>query len=243
MKTIVLIFVSFFITTANAAIYKCTDADGKIEFSDKPCMDASSVPMRLIYDTSGDPEVGALQNQVAMGQVTVGMTASQVRQAWGDPDGITASREVDIAREEWSYQRYGQAQKVILVSGKVVEVSNQPSSRASSDAARNTTGAAPMTAPRAKDANERRFIGRGMTSVEIHSRIGEPDSRTRLSCRTETIYNTVGWTGEVFPGMQTTREVCEDCWVYNPAAGDPQIETTVCFMNEQVSSITRRVVR
>ncbi|MDR0771225.1 MAG: DUF4124 domain-containing protein [Burkholderiales bacterium] len=244
MKAVIFVLVALFVATAHAAVYKCMNAAGEITFSDKPCMGMDSEPMRLLYDKSGDPEVGTLQNRVAMGQVTAGMTASQVRQAWGNPSGITTSKEGGVVKEEWNYQRDGQSQKVVLVDGKVVEASSQTLPRAANGSAKAGAAETPMMVQRTvKDANERRFIREGMTSVEVHSRIGEPDSRARVSCRTETLYNPVGLTGEWLPEIQTTREVCEDCWVYNPAAGDPQIETTVCFMNGQASSVTRRVVR
>ncbi|MDR2172631.1 MAG: DUF4124 domain-containing protein [Burkholderiales bacterium] len=48
----------------------------------------------------------------------------------------------------------------------------------SKSAANNT----PATKPTAKNANERRFIRESMTSVEVYSRIGEPDSRAELPC-------------------------------------------------------------
>ncbi|MDR2016021.1 MAG: DUF2845 domain-containing protein [Burkholderiales bacterium] len=222
--------------TTSAAVYKCTDSGGKIEFSDSPCAQTSE-PMVLHYD-AGDPKAGALQTQVAMGQVTIGMTASQVRQAWGEPDGIKTSKKKNGAREEWSYRRDGQSQKVTLVNGEVTEVSKQTSSSASKSSAKNAAKTEKTSTAKKNTgkADERRFVREGMTTAEVRARIGAPDSRESGTCRERTMVNSK-------KQLKTTRDLCDNCWVYEPAEGDPQTRTQVCFQNGQVSSIERKVVR
>ncbi len=242
MKAAMVFFVWIVMTgMALAAVYKCTGAGGKIEFSDKPCAGMDSEPMALRYDAPGDPEIGALQNQVAMGQVAIGMTASQVKQAWGEPDKVRTAKKKSVkqgkSEEEWNYRRDGKSQKVTLIDGKVAEVSNQTSSGASGAAAKNTKGGTKTSAAkRTGKANERRFIREGMTASEVRSRIGAPDSREAGACRERTMVSSK-------KQLKTVRDLCENCWVYEPTEGDSQTRTHVCFQNGEVSSIERKVAR
>ncbi|MDR0250029.1 MAG: DUF4124 domain-containing protein [Burkholderiales bacterium] len=169
MKTIVFILVALFVTAANATVYKCTSADGKIEFSDKPCMGADSAPMYLPNNT------------------------------------FTSTTAID---------------------GTFVDASGQKSSSAS-----NAAKTAEAT-KRTGSVNERRFIREGMTAADVRSRIGSPDSQEAgIDC---------GWT--TVNGERLWRTGCE-CWIYDPAAGDPQTRTDVCFQDGRVSSVNRKVVR
>ena len=238
MKTaVVFLLWMLMVSAASAAVYKCTGADGKIEFSDQPCAGAESEAMNLQYNTIGDSGLGA------------GMTASQVRQTWGEPDTIKTSKKKKGAREEWRYQRDGYTQKVVLVDGRVTEVSKQSSGgavlKSTSDAAPRSskssstkTSAAKTSAAdkRAEKVGERRFIREGMSTGEVRSRIGSPDSREDGSCREWTKVNSKNQ-------MKTVRDLCEKCWVYDPAEGDPQTQTQVCFQNSRVSSVKRTVIR
>ncbi|MCL2871442.1 MAG: DUF4124 domain-containing protein [Betaproteobacteria bacterium] len=235
--TVVFLLWTLMMGTASAAVYKCTGADGKIEFSDKSCAGAESEAMNLQYNTFGDPGLSA------------GMTASQVRQTWGEPDTIKTSKKKKGAREEWRYQRDGYSQKVVLVDGRVTEISKQAAggamSHSTSDSAPrlskspSTKASAAKTSEaskRAEKVGERRFIRKGMSAGEVRSRIGTADSREDGNCRERTKVNSQNQ-------MKTVRDLCEKCWVYDPAEGDPQTQTQVCFQNSRVSSVKRTVIR
>ncbi|MCL2297504.1 MAG: DUF4124 domain-containing protein [Proteobacteria bacterium] len=118
MKTIVFILVALFASVANATVYKCTSADGKVEFSDKPCAGMNSERMYLPNNTFEITNVGLdnattpaavldgksaeASNAAKTAEATkranerrfirAGMTATDVRSRIGSPD----SREVGI---------------------------------------------------------------------------------------------------------------------------------------------------
>ncbi|MDR2172608.1 MAG: DUF4124 domain-containing protein [Burkholderiales bacterium] len=177
--------------TASASVYKCTGADGKIEFSDKPCEGKNSEPMDLQYNTFSGAE--------------------------GKPDS---------AKAKTSKKK------------KTAETTDQKSSSDSKSPKKKTSSSAKTTTPtkRTGKTSERRFIREGMTTAEVRARIGDFDSREDGACRERTMVTSK-------KQLKTVRDLCEKCWIYDPAEGDPQTRTHVCFQNGKVSSVARKVVR
>ncbi|MCL2298242.1 MAG: DUF4124 domain-containing protein [Proteobacteria bacterium] len=183
-------------TPALAAVYKCTGADGKIEFSDKPCEGTNSEPMELQYNTF---------------------------------EGVKSEPESAKTSKKKS------ARKTAATDEKSVDASEKTSSDTSKTSRKKTSSAAKTTVT-TKNANERRFIREGMTAAEVRSRIGAPDSQEGGACRERTMVTSK-------KQLKTVRDLCEKCWIYDPAEGDPQTRTHVCFRNNEVSSVERKVVR
>jgi len=72
-----------------------------------------------------------VQEHIRNGAVTLGMTQSQVRYAWGAPDSVIvlAPTEDGKNREEWVYGKFAGAFKtrLIFTDGKITEmISNDP---------------------------------------------------------------------------------------------------------------------
>ncbi|MCL2310152.1 MAG: DUF4124 domain-containing protein [Proteobacteria bacterium] len=192
MKVVAVFFFGMLLAgTVTAAVYKCTGADGKIEFGDKPCAGADSEAVALQYNT--------------------------IDMASGEPNSAKAAKKKSVRKAAADAKQTPDASKA---SGK-----NASRSAKTSVSSKNV-----------EKANERRFIREGMTTAEVRSRIGSPDSQEAGVCRERTKVNSKNQ-------VKTVRDLCEKCWVYDPADGDPQTLTRVCFQNSQVSSIERKVVR
>ncbi len=72
-----------------------------------------------------------IQEHIRKGEVTLGMTQSQVRYAWGAPDSVIVLAPTDDGknREEWVYGKYAGIFKtrIIFTDGKITEmISNDP---------------------------------------------------------------------------------------------------------------------
>jgi hypothetical protein len=173
--------------TASASVYKCSGADGKIVFSDKPCEGMNSEPMELQYNT--------------------------FEGAKGESDSAASKK------------------KAARKTAPADEKSKKVATKKTSAAAKKST-----TEKRTGNANERRFIREEMKAAEVRSRIGAPDSQEAGACRERTMVTSK-------KQLKTVRDLCEKCWVYDPAEGDPQVRTLVCFRNGEVSSVERKVVR
>lgn len=92
------------------AIYRCT-VDGSTTVQDRPCVDADTQDtVHMTGVGKGNPAAAArLQQQerfqilVAEKTVAIGMSANQVRQAWGAPNKINRTIGVSGVREQWVY--------------------------------------------------------------------------------------------------------------------------------------------
>ena len=118
------------------AINKCTGSDGRVSYQAEPCAAGAAGSARV--DTSGagqpDPE-GAIRarqdvlrartlDAINAGKVGVGMSAADVRRAWGAPDKINRTLSASGAEEQWIYRsgRIGYDQYVYLSNGVVTTV-------------------------------------------------------------------------------------------------------------------------
>lgn len=72
----------------------------------------------------------AVQEQIRQGNVVLGMTAQQVRYAWGSPSSVNVlpPTEEGKAKEEWLYSRMGvfMERRLLFVDGKLVDIFPQP---------------------------------------------------------------------------------------------------------------------
>lgn len=67
-----------------------------------------------------------LQRRADKGEVGVGMDASMVRKAWGDPETVSRGENTKGRWEKWAYEREGWRKQVDLVEGQVVRISERP---------------------------------------------------------------------------------------------------------------------
>ncbi|MNQ78050.1 hypothetical protein D3C85_929520 [compost metagenome] len=111
--------------SAWAQVYKCNGI-----YQDIPCQTGQEVAIDENYKP--DPNNPVILPQANLlnesrirsardsSQIVVGMTAQDVRYAWGTPTHINPSFSVDVIREQWVYRRdNGNSQYIYLENGKV----------------------------------------------------------------------------------------------------------------------------
>ena len=205
-------------------IFRCT-VDGKTVYSDRPCGGTvKRIEIENAAAGSGEPE---LQREAAMGRLAVGMTTTQVQQAWGKPAEIATERDGTGQAERWTYRKSGEKTTVHFKSGQVSKLDKvqtlEPAPEPAPAVSRASTVSEIEEDERAEKANERRFLREGMSQEEVRGKVGPPaDRRVR-----------VAWFGMA------------DCWTYPPTHRDPQTRTDLCFSvtDTRLVSIDRTVQR
>lgn len=120
------------------AINKCKDASGKVTYQEHPCTkDAASTEVIKVapaIDTGGTDASAqerldkmkadnAKFDAMMSGKVMRGMTASQVKNAWGRPTKINQSIGSSGVSEQWVYRReHGDAQYIYFENGVVTSI-------------------------------------------------------------------------------------------------------------------------
>lgn len=104
------------------AVNKCTAADGSVAYQEAPCTGKGET-IKLPAQPEVSPVEVVRNNAVANGRVMVGMTAQQVRRAWGTPTTINKTVGGHGVSEQWVYDRGDfRAQYVYLDDGAVTSV-------------------------------------------------------------------------------------------------------------------------
>lgn len=109
------------------AVNKCTDANGKVSYQAEPCSPASTgqqIKLQPVPETT--PEDVLFNNAISQGKVMVGMSATQVRRAWGAPTKINSSVGSYGRHEQWVYDRGGYRAQYIYVQNGVVSSIQSP---------------------------------------------------------------------------------------------------------------------
>ena len=118
MKTYILPILALAAGPALAQAYKCTDAAGRVAFQEQPCAAAAQqVTVKLAPVVEQTPEQKRILRALAVGGVTAGMSAAQVRQVWGSPVRINKTVSAGGVSEQWVY---GNGQYLYLSHGVVV---------------------------------------------------------------------------------------------------------------------------
>ena len=203
--------------SAHAAVYKCTGANGKIEYGDSPCENAQAV------DVGGNTIKGNRADDPAASAVKIGMPKNQVRNLWGSPKETSLTSD----SEQWTYNRDGRTVLVFFdENGRVGQITNSSDSSPGASPAEESRNAAPP--PKSKEdeeakeredkAGNRRFISKNMSEGIVRSKIGEPEK--------------IDWWNNL------------ECWYYAPTSKDYQTRTRICFDgNGSVTTIDRMVER
>jgi len=136
----VIISLALFATTASAReVFRCqverTPGEAVTVLSDRPCApDAETLTVRpatppghVVADAAerlaAIEDAQRLRQAAEKGEVLVGMTADQVRQAWGRPDRKNLSDYAHGQRDQWVYYRHNRTDYVHLEDGRVSSVS------------------------------------------------------------------------------------------------------------------------
>ena len=110
-------------------MYKCTQPDGSMTFSDKPCGESSekiTVEGQAMNITPAEAaRRAAVGEAIMLNKVMTGMTASEVRRSWGSPDDINTTVTSGSRSEQWVYDRGpGRSQYVYFRDGAVTSISS-----------------------------------------------------------------------------------------------------------------------
>ena len=104
MKTLILPVLALAASPALAQAYKCTDAAGRVAFQEQPCAaGARQATVKLAPVVEQTPEQKRILQAMAVGAVTAGMSAAQVRQVWGPPVRINKTVSAGGVSEQWVY--------------------------------------------------------------------------------------------------------------------------------------------
>jgi len=194
---------------ASAEVYRCT-VDGRVIYTDHPCgVQSTKIPIEP-GPPAGPIEAVNLQYEANLGHVAVGMTATQVEQAWGRPTEITTEHDGGASAQHWTFNRAGEITKISFQNGKVSKIAKtqtlaQPA--AAAEQAPSLTLSELEDRERRDKAAERRFMRPGMTPEEVRGKLGPPSDRV----------------------VRATSFGVADCWSYEPAPRDAQTLTTLCF--------------
>lgn len=113
------------------AVNKCTGPDGAVVFQDAPC-EAKGEKLRIMGAGQANPNSSATQYwqreaarqkreaAAAEGLVTIGMSADEVRTAWGDPTKINRTISEGATSEQWVYRRGRAPAQYVYVENGVV---------------------------------------------------------------------------------------------------------------------------
>ena len=87
------------------AINKCTAPDGKVSYQEAPCNAAQgAAELKVPVAPPANDLEARFNNAIAVGKIMVGMTASQVRRAWGEPTKINVTLGATGRTEQWVYR-------------------------------------------------------------------------------------------------------------------------------------------
>lgn len=95
---------------ADAQAFKCT-VNGKAVYQEKPCEGGTEIPIRA------EPSASPLDMLAARGRISPGMTAAQVRHAYGPPTSVNPSYTGGRYREQWVYRSQYATQYVYFEDG------------------------------------------------------------------------------------------------------------------------------
>jgi len=87
------------------AINKCTAPDGKVSYQEAPCISAQSAQeLKVPTSPPANDQDARFNNAIAVGKIMVGMSAAQVRRAWGEPTKINVTLGATGRSEQWVYR-------------------------------------------------------------------------------------------------------------------------------------------
>lgn len=127
MKYIELTFFFIFLSMSSqsfAQAYRCKDSSGKINYQQIPCAnDQEGKKLNIEAPPQQTADQLRINKSIASGRVTRGMSAAQVRTAWGNPKSINKGVYGKRVSEQWVYDRGKfKSQYVYLEDGIVTSI-------------------------------------------------------------------------------------------------------------------------
>ncbi|MEG1102362.1 MAG: DUF4124 domain-containing protein [Comamonas sp.] len=122
------------------AVNKCKDASGKVTYQEHPCEAASNSQSLNINAgrMSVDDELAAQErlakikrdnanfDSMINGRIRIGMTSSQVQNAWGYPSKVNKSIGSYGTHEQWIYRNNGHNTQYVYIENGVVTSMQSP---------------------------------------------------------------------------------------------------------------------
>lgn len=107
------------------AVNKCTGTDGAVVFQDAPCAGRGEV-LKVSPASGGSSTSPQFANALAQGKIMVGMTAEQVRRAWGAPSKINATLTGAGKSEQWVYEGASFRHQYVYLDNGIVRSVQSP---------------------------------------------------------------------------------------------------------------------
>lgn len=123
------------------AVNKCTGPDGAVVFQDAPCVGKGEV-VRIIGAGQADPSsqgaqywkreasrqkrTAAVEEAIAQGKVSIGMTTDEVLSSWGKPSKINKTITTGGTKEQWVFQRGQSKTQYVYLDNGVVRTIQSP---------------------------------------------------------------------------------------------------------------------
>jgi len=108
------------------AVNKCTGPDGVVSYQEEPCAAGKGQELKLQPVPASTPIEAKFANAIASGKVMLGMTADQVRRAWGTPTKINASTGSYGRHEQWVYDRGNFVSQYVYIRNGTVSSVQSP---------------------------------------------------------------------------------------------------------------------
>ena len=99
-------------------VFKCIALNGSVTYADKPCAKSGTI---IEIDEAPATQPYAPRPR---GPITIGMTAVDVRKAWGEPGKVNRSVYSFGVHEQWVYGRANTSEYVYIRNGKVTSWSD-----------------------------------------------------------------------------------------------------------------------
>ncbi len=204
--------------SAQSSVIKCIDVDGNTTYQDAPCEPGQAghdlaVPKAGEGDPSSQWETAAREHRVIRG-----MPKRWVLRARGAPEEIRPGSARDQATEIWRYAAARGNVTLVGFAGPDVSWIREDVAVAS---------LAPPPPPAgdagARGAHNRRFVIKGRYCEHVFAEIGIAD-------RQEPVTTQPGAGGKAVPVIR---------YVYEPAAGDPQMRTVFSCAGGKVADVER----
>jgi hypothetical protein len=110
------------------SVNKCTGADGAVSYQEAPCVPgAGGQKLKLQPVPASTPTEVKFANAIASGKIMIGMSAEQVRRAWGSPTKINGSTGSYGRHEQWVYDRGNFRSQYVYIQNGVVSSMQSPS--------------------------------------------------------------------------------------------------------------------
>lgn len=109
------------------AAYKCTGPDGKVTFTDQPCMKSESseaidIEAKKKRKSGYQSLPSSCSAREASREISIGMTEDEVYKTCRYPDDINRTRSADYEHEQWVYGEFPRTTYIYIENGVVTSM-------------------------------------------------------------------------------------------------------------------------